>query len=197
VTRGIDPTATIHPTAVVDEGAVVGPGSRIWHFSHVMGSARIGAGCSLGQGCFVGERVAVGDRVKVQNHVSLFEGVELEDDVFCGPSVVFSNVKHPRAHVNRRAEFQRTRVRTGATIGANATVLPGVEIGCHAFIGAGATVTSDVPDFALVVGVPARRVGYVGHHGEPLHFDCGEASCPVTGRRYRLQDGRVFEVERP
>ena len=191
MSRGIHPSAFVHPTAVVDEGAVIGAGSRVWHFCHVMASARIGQRSSFGQGCFVGANVVVGDGVKVQNHVSLFDGVELEDDVFCGPSMVFTNVKNPRAAVDRHAEFRTTRVRRGATLGANVTVLPGIEIGRYALVGAGATVTASLPDYALAVGVPARPVGFVSRHGERLHFERGEARCPVTGDRYVLREGSV------
>lgn len=176
---------------------MVGRQVRIWHFCHVMSGARVGDECSLGQGCFVGGNATLGRRVKLQNNVSVFDGVELGDDVFCGPSVVFTNVKNPRAAVSRRTAFLRTRVESGATIGANATVLPGITIGSCAFVGAGATVTCDVPAFALIVGSPGRRVGWMSRHGERLHFDAaGVAACPATGRRYRLRpDGAAVHEE--
>ncbi len=180
------PDSSVHPTAIVEPGAELGEGVRIWHFCHVMSGARLGSGSMLGQGCFVGRGVRVGSGVRVQNHVSLFEGVELEDDVFVGPSAVFTNVVNPRAHVDRKREFARTLVRRGATIGANATILPGVTLGEHCFVGAGAVVRADVPAYALVVGVPARAAGYVSRHGERLEFVDGGATCPVTGERYEL-----------
>lgn len=180
-----------HPSAVVSPEAGLGPGVKIWHFCHVMDGARLGAGSQLGQGCFVGRTVRIGCGVRIQNHVSIFEGVELEDDVFVGPSATFTNVKNPRAHVSRRAEFRRTLVRRGATIGANATILPGVELGEYCFVGAGAVVTHDVAAFALVVGTPARPRGYVSRHGERLAFANGAAVCPATGERYVLTEAGV------
>lgn len=184
-------TTFVHPSAVIDDGAVLGPDVKIWHFCHVMAGARLGAGTQLGQGCFVGRDVRIGERVRVQNHVSIFEGVELEDEVFVGPHATFTNVNAPRAHVSKRAEFERTLVRRGATLGAHATVLPGIELGEHAFVGAGAVVTHDVPAHALVVGVPARVVGYVSRHGERLTFQGNTATCPATGERYELTPGGV------
>ncbi len=182
----------IHATAVVDAGAQLGPGTRVWHFAHVCAGARIGAHCSLGQGVYVAGDVHIGDRVKIQNHVSVFDAVTLEDDVFCGPSVVFTNVLNPRAAVPRKHEYRATRVRRGATLGANATVLCGTTIGRYAFVGAGAVVTRDVADFALVLGVPARWQGWISRHGERLNFDGGSparAVCAATGDRYELRDG--------
>jgi UDP-2-acetamido-3-amino-2,3-dideoxy-glucuronate N-acetyltransferase len=182
----------IHPSAIVDEGAVLGPGTRVWHFSHVCGGARIGAGCSLGQNVFVGNDVVVGDRVKVQNNVSIYDAVTLEDEVFCGPSMVFTNVYNPRAGIERKNQYRRTLVRRGASIGANATIVCGVTIGEFAFIGAGAVVKRDVPDFALMAGVPARQIGWISRFGErltlPLAGD-GEAECARTGDVYLLRDG--------
>jgi UDP-2-acetamido-3-amino-2,3-dideoxy-glucuronate N-acetyltransferase len=166
-----------HPSAIVDPGARIGEGTSIWHWTHVMGGARIGRGCSLGQNVFVADRVTLGDGVKVQNNVSIYEGVELADDVFCGPSMVFTNVVNPRSHVSRRHEFRATRVGRGATFGANCTVVCGHDVGRYAFVAAGAVVTRDVPDFALVMGVPARVVGYVCACGERL--DLIPASAPV------------------
>jgi UDP-2-acetamido-3-amino-2,3-dideoxy-glucuronate N-acetyltransferase len=192
---GVDPTARVHGTAVVDEGAIIGPRTAVWHFAHVMPGARIGGDCVLGQGVFVAATARLGDRVKVQNHVSVFDGVELEDDVFCGPSAAFTNVKNPRAAVSRKHEYRRTRVLRGATIGANATVLPGVTVGEYAFVGAGATVTRDVAPFSLVVGTPARADGWMSRHGERLVFDAdGNATCAATGEGYRLVDGQVSIV---
>jgi UDP-2-acetamido-3-amino-2,3-dideoxy-glucuronate N-acetyltransferase len=182
----------IHSSAIVDEGAQLGTGTRVWHFAHVCAGARIGAGCSLGQGVYVGNDVLIGHNVKVQNNVSVYDAVTLEDDVFCGPSVVFTNVHNPRSAVPRKSEYRRTLVKRGATLGANCTVVCGTTIGSYAFVGAGAVVSRDVPDYALVVGVPARRIGWVSRHGERLGFADdfdGEASCPVTGERYVLQRG--------
>jgi len=178
-----------HESAVVDDGAVIGEGSRVWHFTHVCAGARIGRDCSLGQGVFVGSDVLIGNRVRVQNHVSVYDAVTLEDDVFCGPSMVFTNVMNPRAAVPRKSEYRRTLVRRGATLGANCTVVCGHTVGAYAFVGAGAVVTADVPDFALVVGVPARRIGWMSKHGERLDLPPSgqaQAQCPATGERYRL-----------
>jgi UDP-2-acetamido-3-amino-2,3-dideoxy-glucuronate N-acetyltransferase len=184
----------IHASAVVDAGAVLGEGTQVWHFVHVCAGARIGRGCSLGQGVFVGNDVVLGDNVRVQNHVSIYDAVRLEDDVFCGPSMVFTNVHNPRSAVPRKHEYRPTRVRRGATLGANCTIVCGTTIGEHAFVGAGAVVTRDVPAFALVAGVPARRIGWMSAHGERLRFDAaGEGACPATGERYRLIDGERVE----
>jgi UDP-2-acetamido-3-amino-2,3-dideoxy-glucuronate N-acetyltransferase len=178
-------SAFVHESAYVDEGAVVGDHTKIWHFSHVMPGAVIGRGCNLGQNVVVMPGTKLGDNVKVQNNVSIYEGVEIEDDVFCGPSMVFTNVINPRSHVSRRHEYRRTLVRRGASIGANATIVCGVELGEYAFVGAGAVVTENVPPFALVVGVPARQVGWMCQCGErldaagaPPHIVC--ASCGAT-----------------
>ena len=182
----------IHPSAIVDEGAVIGEGSRIWHFVHVCGGARIGARVSLGQNVFVGNRVVIGDDCKIQNNVSVYDNVTLEDGVFCGPSMVFTNVYNPRAEVERKSEFRDTFVRRGATLGANSTIVCGVTIGAYAFVGAGAVINHDVPDYALMVGVPARQIGWMSEYGErlplPLTGD-GEAVCPHSGMVYRLTDG--------
>lgn len=160
--------SSIHPTAIVDDGAIIGEGTRVWHWVHVCGGARIGSGCSLGQNVFVGNDVVIGDNVKVQNNVSVYDAVRLEDDVFCGPSMVFTNVYNPRSAVNRKAEYRPTVVRRGATLGANCTIVCGVTIGEHAFIGAGAVVNKDIPPYALMVGVPARRVGWMSENGTRL-----------------------------
>ena len=177
----------IHPSAIVDDGAQLGAGTRVWHFAHVCAGARIGAGCSLGQGVYVGNDVRIGRNVKIQNNVSVYDAVTLEDEVFCGPSMVFTNVHNPRAAVPRKSEYRPTMVKRGATLGANCTVVCGTTIGRYAFVGAGAVVSRDVPDFALVAGVPARRIGWVSRHGERLAFAAGEARCPATGERYLLQ----------
>jgi UDP-2-acetamido-3-amino-2,3-dideoxy-glucuronate N-acetyltransferase len=181
----------VHASAEVEPGAELGAGSKIWRFCHVMGGARIGRDSSLGQGCYVGPGVQVGSRVRVQNNVSLYAGVELEDDVFVGPSVVFTNVLRPRAFISQKDAFARTLVRRGATLGANATVLPGVTVGAYAFVGAGAVLTRDAPDFALMLGTPARRAGWVSRSGERLSFEDDLARCPRTGERYRLVGDRV------
>ena len=182
-------TTTIHPSAIVDDGAQLGDGCRVWHWVHISGGARIGRGCSFGQGVYVGNDVVIGDNVKIQNNVSVYDAVTLEDDVFCGPSMVFTNVHNPRSAVVRKNEYRRTMVRRGATLGANSTIVCGTTIGAHAFVGAGAVVSRDVPDFALMVGVPARRIGWMSRHGERLTLPAsgdGEAACPATGERYRL-----------
>ena len=186
----------IHPSAIVDAGATLGEGSRVWHFSHVCAGAVVGAGCSLGQNVFVANRVVIGDNVRIQNNVSVYDNVTLEDDVFCGPSVVFTNVINPRAAVSRKDEYRDTHVRRGATLGANCTIVCGVTIGEHAFVGAGAVVTRDVPAFALVTGVPARHTGWMSRHGERLELPLqgsAEAACPATGERYRL-DGAACRL---
>lgn len=188
------PPYTAHPSAIVDAGAQIGVGTRIWHWVHVCAGARIGQRCSLGQNVFVGNDVVIGHNVKIQNNVSVYDAVTLEDDVFCGPSMVFTNVYNPRAAVVRKDEYRRTLVKQGATIGANATVVCGHTIGRYAFVGAGAVVQKDVPDFALVVGVPAKQIGWMSRFGERLDLPLSgeaEAVCPHTGERYRLQDRQV------
>ncbi|MBN2196368.1 MAG: N-acetyltransferase [Polyangiaceae bacterium] len=186
------PGVLAHPSAEVEFPATVGEGTRIWRYSHVMSGARLGRDVSLGQGCFVAAGAVIGDRVRVQNHVSVYAGVVLEDEVFVGPSAVFTNVKNPRIAQPRRGEYLTTRVGRGASIGGNATVLPGVTIGEHAFVGAGAVVTHDVVAYAVVVGAPARPSGWMSEAGGHLVFDDdGGARCPVTGAPYRLVRGRV------
>lgn len=184
-----------HETAIVDDGAEIGEGTRIWHWTHVCGGARIGRDCSLGQNVFVGNRVVIGDNVKIQNNVSVYDNVTLEDEVFCGPSMVFTNVYNPRSAVPRKDEYRDTIVRRGATLGANCTIVCGITIGRYAFIAAGAVVNRDVPAHALMAGVPARRIGWMSAHGERLELPVsggGEAICPATGERYRLH-GDVLE----
>jgi UDP-2-acetamido-3-amino-2,3-dideoxy-glucuronate N-acetyltransferase len=190
------PDYTVHPSSFVDDGAQVGKGTRIWHFCHVMPGAVIGEGCSLGQNVVVMNGTRIGNNVKIQNNVSIYEGVELEDDVFCGPSCVFTNVINPRSHVSRKHEYLPTRVGRGASIGANATVVCGTTLGEYAFIGAGAVVTADVPPFALVVGVPARRVGWMCQCGERLTVTAGAGRCAACGSSYEERDGRLSLVDR-
>lgn len=183
---------SIHSTAIVDEGAQIGATSRIWHWVHVCSGAEIGEGCSLGQNVFVGNKVKIGDRVKIQNNVSVYDNVTLENDVFCGPSMVFTNVYNPRAAIERKNEYRNTLVRQGATLGANCTIVCGATIGRYAFVGAGAVVNKDIPDFALVVGVPARQIGWMSRHGEQLDLPLtgnAQATCPATGDQYTLTDG--------
>jgi UDP-2-acetamido-3-amino-2,3-dideoxy-glucuronate N-acetyltransferase len=187
----------VHESSYVDAGAVVGAGSKIWHFSHVMPGAVIGEGCNLGQNVVVMGGTRLGNNVKVQNNVSIYEGVILEDDVFCGPSCVFTNVTNPRSHVSRKTEYRETRVKRGSTIGANATIVCGVTLGEFAFVGAGAVVTADVPAYGLMVGVPARRVGWMCQCGERLHLDKGEGSCPRCGAGYREGEGELRCVAPP
>lgn len=176
------PGVRIHESAYVDAPATIGAGTRIWHFSHILGGCRIGENCSIGQNVMIGPSVNVGSNCKIQNNVSLFEGVELQDDVFCGPSCVFTNVVNPRAEIARKSEFKRTLVKTGATIGANATIVCGATLGAYCFIGAGAVVTGDVPDFALMTGVPARRSGWMSRAGARLGPDL---VCPIDGTKYQ------------
>lgn len=191
-------SVSIHPSAIVDEGAQIGEGSRVWHFVHVCAGARIGKGVSLGQNVFVGNRVVIGDHCKIQNNVSVYDNVTLEEGVFCGPSMVFTNVYNPRSLIERKSEYRDTLVKKGATLGANCTVVCGCTIGEYAFIGAGAVVNKDVPAYALMVGVPARQIGWMSEHGEQLDLPLqgqAEAVCHHTGARYVLDGTTVTKSE--
>lgn len=185
-----------HPTAVIDPGSSIGPNTKVWHFCHIMNGALIGEGCTLGQNVFVSNGAVLGRKIKVQNNVSIYSGVVLEDDVFIGPSVVFTNVKNPRSEINRKDSFLQTIVHRGATIGANCTVLAGVRVGKYAFVGAGTVLTKDVPAFALVLGNPGRHIGWMSAAGYRLEFnDRGEAKCPQTGQLYHRKDNGIVMVE--
>jgi UDP-2-acetamido-3-amino-2,3-dideoxy-glucuronate N-acetyltransferase len=186
-------TITIHPSAIVDEGAQIGEGSRVWHFVHICSGAQIGERCSLGQNVFVGNDVVIGNNVKIQNNVSVYDAVTIEDDVFCGPSMVFTNVFNPRSAITRKAEYRKTLIKKGATLGANSTIICGTTVGAYAFVGAGAVIHKDVPDFALMVGVPAKQIGWMSRYGErlnlPLEGDA-ETFCPSTKEKYLLKNGK-------
>lgn len=185
-----------HESAVIDPGCIIGEGTQIWHFSHIMPDCRIGAHCNIGQNVVVSPGVVLGRGVKVQNNVSIYTGVICEDDVFLGPSCVFTNVINPRSAVARKDQYRETRIGKGASIGANATIVCGHRIGAYALVGAGAVVTKEVPPYALVVGNPSRQIGWVSEYGHRLMFDDdGMATCPETGQRYRLEEGRVRRVE--
>ena len=185
-----------HPSAIVDDGAQIGDGSRVWHFVHVCSGARIGKGVSLGQNVFVGNKVEIGDRCKIQNNVSVYDNVTLEEGVFCGPSMVFTNVYNPRSLIERKDQYRDTLVKRGATLGANCTIVCGVTIGQFAFVGAGAVINKDVADFALVVGVPGRQIGWMSEFGEQLDLPIegeGEAVCSETGTRYVLKGNTLTQ----
>lgn len=187
-----------HESAIVDEGAIIGEDSRVWHFTHICGGARIGVGVSLGQNVFVGNKVVIGDRCKIQNNVSIYDNVTLEEGVFCGPSMVFTNVYNPRSLIERKDEYRDTLVKRGATLGANCTLICGVTIGEFAFVGAGAVVNRDVPAHALVVGVPARQVGWMSEFGEQLELPVqgeGRATCASSGKHYMLRGGRLEAID--
>ncbi len=183
------PNVTIHPSAIVDDGAQIGEGSRVWHFVHVCGGAKIGKGVSLGQNVFVGNKVVIGDHCKIQNNVSVYDNVTLEEGVFCGPSMVFTNVYNPRSLIERKSEYRDTLVKKGVTLGANCTIVCGTTIGEYAFVGAGAVVNKDVKPYALMVGVPARQVGWMSQYGEQIPLPtqgAGSHTCPHTGQQYEL-----------
>ena len=190
-------TINIHPSAIIDEGAQIGDGSRVWHFTHVCGGAQIGENCSLGQNVYVGNDVVIGNNVKIQNNVSVYDAVTIEDDVFCGPSMVFTNVYNPRSAVTRKDEYLKTLIKKGATLGANSTIVCGTTIGDYAFVGAGAVINKDVPDFALMVGVPAKQIGWMSRFGERLELPLkgsAEAFCRNTKEKYVLKDGKCFLI---
>ena len=186
-----------HESAIIDDGASIGEGSRIWHFVHICSGADIGNNCSIGQNVFISNNVSIGNNVKIQNNVSVYDNVTLEDDVFCGPSMVFTNVYNPRSAISRKDKFIHTLIKKGATLGANCTIICGVVIGNFAFVGAGALVNKDIPDFALVVGVPARQIGWMSEYGEqldlPLEGDA-ETTCPHTAQKYELKSGILIKV---
>jgi len=187
---------TKHDTAIIDEGARIGADTRVWHWVHVCSEANIGERCSLGQNVFIGNKVVIGDNVKIQNNVSVYDNITIEDDVFCGPSMVFTNVYNPRSAISRKDSYKDTLVRKGATLGANCTIVCGVTIGENAFIGAGAVVNNDVPDFALMVGVPAKQIGWMSKYGEQLDLPLegnAEVKCPNTDEVYRLVDGKCLK----
>ena len=185
----------IHQTAVIDTGACIGEGTKIWHFCHVMAGASIGQNCILGQNIFIGENVKIGNRVKIQNNVSVYSGVTLEDEVFAGPSVVFTNVLNPRSAVERKSEFKNTIIKKGATLGANSTILCGITVGRYAFVGAGAVLTKNIPDYALATGNPARQTGWMSEAGAKLTFsENGEAVCAITKKKYFLNHNVVTKI---
>ena len=182
----------VHESSYIDADVIIGKNTKIWHFSHVLSNTQIGDNCSFGQNCVVGPNVTIGNNVKVQNNISIYEGVEVEDDVFIGPSVVFTNVINPRSFIVRKQEYKKTLLKKGVSIGANATIICGNTLGEYAFIGAGAVVAKDVPDYALVVGNPSRQLGWVSKAGHRLEFDKAQlATCPETGENYQLEDGKI------
>lgn len=186
----------VHDTAVVDEGCIIGDGTKVWHFSHLMSGCKLGQNCNLGQNVVVSPNVKLGNNVKVQNNVSIYTGVTCDDDVFLGPSMVFTNVTNPRSAVNRRGQYESTHVGKGASIGANATIVCGHDIGQFAFVGAGSVVTKDVPSYALIVGNPARQIGWMSEYGHRLQFnEEGLAKCPESAEIYRLENGTVTKKE--
>ena len=190
----MDNSVFVHPSAIVDEGVILGKGSKIWHFCHLMSSSKIGENCSLGQNVFIADYVTLGNNVKVQNNVSIYKGVTCEDDVFLGPSMVFTNVINPRSAINRRGEFAKTIVEKGCTIGANATIVCGNTLGRYSFIGAGSVVTKDVKPFALMVGNPAKQIGWVSEHGIRLAFQNNIATCSESGIKYKLHDNFIEKI---
>lgn len=192
------PSYTVHPSAIVDEGAQIGEGSRVWHFVHVCSGAKIGKGVSLGQNVFVGNKVTIGDKCKIQNNVSIYDNVTLEEGVFCGPSMVFTNVYNPRSLIERKNEYRDTLIKKGATLGANCTIVCGATVGEFAFVGAGAVINKDVKPYALMVGVPARQIGWMSEYGEQLDLPLrghARATCTHTGASYVLKDGEVIKLD--
>ena len=188
----------IHKTAIIDEGAQIGSNSKVWHWTHISGGAKIGSEVTIGQNVFVGNNVFIGNKCKIQNNVSIYANVYLEDDVFCGPSMVFTNVYNPRSFIERKNEFRNTLIKRGATLGANCTIICGIIIGEFSFIGAGAVVNKNVKPYALMVGVPAKQIGWISEHGEKLdlpHFGNSEALCVSTGKKYKLKDNRVNRID--
>ena len=188
----------MHESAIVDDGAKIGEGSRVWHFVHVCSAAKIGKGVSLGQNVFIGSKVTIGDKCKIQNNVSVYDNVHLEEGVFCGPSMVFTNVYNPRSLIERKDEYRDTLVKRGATLGANCTILCGITIGEYAFVGAGAVINKDVEPYALMVGVPAKKIGWMSQYGEKLDLPLdgeAETTCPCTQQQYKLTNGQVTVVE--
>ena len=189
---------TIHKTAIIDEGAQIGENSRIWHWAHVCGGAKIGASVSLGQNVFVGNKVTIGDKCKIQNNVSVYDNVTLEEGVFCGPSMVFTNVYNPRSLIERKNEYKNTLIKKGATLGANCTIVCGTTIGEYAFIGAGAVINKNVKPYALMVGVPAKQIGWMSEYGEKLDLPLegiAETVCPYTGQHYKISDNQVTLIK--
>ncbi len=189
---------TVHKPAIIDEDAIIGEGSRIWHFAHVCGGATIGMNCTIGQNVFVGNKAKIADNCKVQNNVSIYDNVTLEEDVFCGPSMVFTNVYNPRAQIERKDEYRNTLIKRGATLGANCTIICGVTIGEYAFVGAGALANKDVKPYALVVGVPAKQIGWISEFGEKLDLPLNgqhEVICPNTQQKYRLDGNRLTAID--
>jgi UDP-2-acetamido-3-amino-2,3-dideoxy-glucuronate N-acetyltransferase len=187
----------VHPSAIIDSGAVIGDGTFVWHWSHICGSVKIGKNCTFGQNTFIGERVVIGNNCKIQNNVSVYESVILEDDVFCGPSMVFTNVYNPRSSIDRKNEYQQTLVKKGVTIGANATIVCGVTLNKYCFVGAGSVVTQDVKSYALVVGVPAKQVGWISEFGKKLALPLtgnAEIACEHTGQKYQLSNGKLVKI---
>jgi UDP-2-acetamido-3-amino-2,3-dideoxy-glucuronate N-acetyltransferase len=188
----------VHETAIVDEGAQIGSGSRVWQWVHVCGGAKIGSGVSLGQNVFVGNKVVIGDKCKIQNNVSVYDNVYLEEGVFCGPSMVFTNVYNPRSLIERKDEYRDTFVKKGATLGANCTIVCGTTVGAYAFVGAGAVINKDVPPYALMVGVPARQIGWMSEYGEKLDLPVTgntQTTCEYTGQKYQLKDSQVTVID--
>jgi UDP-2-acetamido-3-amino-2,3-dideoxy-glucuronate N-acetyltransferase len=192
----LENTYYAHPTAIIDEGCQIGEETKVWHFAHIMPNCIIGKGCNIGQNVVVAAQVVLGNNVKVQNNVSIYTGVTCEDDVFLGPSCVFTNVSNPRSAVNRRGQYAKTIVKKGATIGANATIICGHDIGEYAFVGAGAVVTKNIPAYALIVGNPAKQIGWMSEYGHRLHFDAeGIAKCPESGEKYQYTQGKVLKID--